>query len=577
MTPKKIDAFPPAFGPAAFLLRASSGPFCVWGGARLFFLIKGVGLLWLVALISFANIGFAAAEPPLSQRMKLWVNRIDLRGNVVISTKELSEICAPYENREITMEELNELREKLTRLHTDRGHINSGAIIPEQDAAGGVIEIVIIEGKIVATRVSGGGRLKKRYIVSRLKSALPKDRAFNIKSLENSLKMLKQDRRIENINAAISPGLKAGEARLDIEIDQARPWRMRLGFNNHGSPGIGSFQGETMFSWLNLTGWGDTLGLNYKKTAGFDHYSVNYAIPLTRWETAFEIDYSRSGSTVVSWPFNRLDIKSDAKTLAVSLRQPVHRTLSKEFALGLGLEKRSAETYLLGIPFSFTSHADGYKTEATQLSFFQEWVWRGATHALALRSDFRFGLNWLGATVYKEKDDEAMEYADSEYMTWFGQFQWFKRIKPFKSEFLLKTNIQLTNDSQLPSGAFSIGGSAMTRGYRENQMTVDNGIASSLEWRVPAFHLKWPGLAEIKSDGQIQLFVFFDWGRGWNVGGRHPVPDEIYSVGAGLIWSVNEKIKARICYGRRLAEVDAPSDYDLQDDGVHFGVTVDFF
>ncbi len=55
--------------------------------------------------------------------------------------------------------------------------------------------------------------------------------------------------------------------------------------------------------------------------------------------------------------------------------------------------------------------------------------------------------------------------------------------------------------------------------------------------------------------------------------GIDPTPDEIYSIGAGLRWDINKNINVLIYYGHGLEEVGDPAEYDLQDDGIHFGIT----
>lgn len=531
-------------------------------------------LLFFMIFINFTIINSIAAGNQLSRQATLKVSRINLQGNISFSTEELSALTAPCENREITIRELEELRKKITHYYTDRGYINSGVIIHDQDVTDGAITLTIIEGKITNTEVTGNDWLHTKYISCRLESAIKQQgKAFNINLLEKRLKLLKQDRLIENINAVISPGLKFGEANLDLEINEARPYQISLKYNNHGSPGIGSYRGEIALAHYNLTGClGDSLELNYKETKGFDDYSVNYTIPLTRFDTTFGFNYSKSASTVVSYPFNMLNIKSETKTFGAYLRHPFYKTLSREFAAGLGLKKHHNKTFLLGFPYSFTTHPDDYETHVTELSFFQEWVSRSMTQVLALRSDFKFGLDWFNATMHSGTDNLGKEYADSGYITWLGQLQWFRRLKFLNSAFLFKTDLQLTNEPQLSSGKFSIGGNSTVRGYRENQMTTDNGVVSSLEWRIPIFQLKLPVLSKTESDGQIRFCPFFDYGWGWDIGEDDLVPKEIYSLGAGLGWSISKNINTAIYYGHSLREIKASEEHDLQDDGIHFEI-----
>src|SRR5262249_56250400 len=91
------------------------------------------------------------ADPPgqLEQqlpRLRVFVKEIRVVGSTIFSPEELAQVTAPYVNREVTTEDLEALRLKLTRLYVDRGYVNSGAILPDQSVTEGVIPYHIVQG-----------------------------------------------------------------------------------------------------------------------------------------------------------------------------------------------------------------------------------------------------------------------------------------------------------------------------------------------------------------------------------------------------------------------------------------------
>ncbi len=48
------------------------------------------------------------------------------------------------------------------------------------------------------------------------------------------LRLLKDDQKIENIHAEISPGLYPGEAVLEVEVEEARPYHLSFSVDNYG-------------------------------------------------------------------------------------------------------------------------------------------------------------------------------------------------------------------------------------------------------------------------------------------------------------------------------------------------------
>jgi hemolysin activation/secretion protein len=438
--------------------------------------------------------------------------------------------------------------------------------------ANGVITVEIVEGRLTEIAVSGNDWLRTRYIESRLERGTDPGDPVNVYHLQGLLKLLKQDPLIDNINAELRPGLKLGEAALHVAVDEARPYYLEVGFNNHQSPSIGAYRGEIRAGLLNITGWGDSLDAEYGITEGLDDFSLRYAVPVTRWDTTLSGGFERSESTVVADPFGPLDIKSETDTWHVALRHPFYRTVSNEFALSLEFENRRGETSLLGEGFSFSEGVppDG-QSEIAVLRFAQEWIDRTLTQVIAARSTFSFGLDAMGATVH---DDGR---PDGEFFTWLGQFQWLRRLEFLDSQTLFRVDLRLSDDPLLPMEKFAIGGADTVRGYRENQMTTDGGIVASLEWRIPVFQLRVPLISARPTDGWIRACPFIDAGAGWNAEGDDPDPDTLASIGLGLRWDLREAVYARIYWGHALEDVPDPSDWDLQDDGFHFEIGARLF
>src|SRR5687768_2367219 len=114
----------------------------------------------LVFLAAMAGGGHAQELPPLDKDLidpslpigKLMVREIRFEGNTVISDAELGKSVTKYVGRELTTEQLEEARREATLLYVNRGYINSGAIIPDQDVRDGVLVLRIIEGKLTDFR-----------------------------------------------------------------------------------------------------------------------------------------------------------------------------------------------------------------------------------------------------------------------------------------------------------------------------------------------------------------------------------------------------------------------------------------
>src|SRR6185436_2180938 len=64
------------------------------------------------------------------------VERIEFRGNTVFPTAELAALAQPLAGRRVSVAEIEDLRQKVTRQYVDRGYVNSGALIDEAALGG---------------------------------------------------------------------------------------------------------------------------------------------------------------------------------------------------------------------------------------------------------------------------------------------------------------------------------------------------------------------------------------------------------------------------------------------------------
>ncbi|MDM8561388.1 ShlB/FhaC/HecB family hemolysin secretion/activation protein [Candidatus Parabeggiatoa sp. HSG14] len=524
---------------------------------------------------------------PLSSVANITVNQFEFEGNKEFTDKELISITQDYIGKEISAEQLQEVKNLITRRYIEKGYINSGAIIPDQKVDDNVVKIKIIEGRLLEVDVTGNESLRKAYVKERLESE--KGKALNINELQDRLQLLQQNPRFDRINAELGPGVKLGEGILKIDVKEARPYHFGFKFNNHRSPSVGAYRGEIDFSHNNLTGlfgnqkgWGDTFYLRYGMTEGLKDYSLRYDFPLNRNDTTLSFHVERSDSDVVESPFNLLDVESEADTYAVTITHPLLKKPQESFGVAVRFEKRSSKTFLLGKPFSFSPGVRDGESDLAVIRFSQDWLNRSRTHVLAARSSFNVGVNALESTINEDGTP------DSQFFSWLGQFQWVQRLdNVFKdidilknSQTVFRTDLQWADQDLLPLEKFSVGGASTVRGYRENYLTRDRGLVSSLEWRIPlpkSMNVPLPWISKNPEDGRIEFAPFVDYGRSWNADSETPGFKDIYSIGLGLRWTaIQDHVYAEVYWGKALRDIPDPEDEDLQDDGVHFEMRLQY-
>ncbi|MEK0084024.1 ShlB/FhaC/HecB family hemolysin secretion/activation protein [Benzoatithermus flavus] len=502
-------------------------------------------------------------RPGPSEGVSVLVREIRLEGNTVVSTAELEPIVRRYEGRALTIEELLRLRDELTLAYVERGYVNSGALLPDQDVSQGIVTFRIVEGRLDEIRLEGLRSLDPAFLEARIRRGAGPP--LNVRDLQEQLQLLLLDPTIERLGARLGPGARPGASVLEADIVEGRRLRVDARLANDWSPSVGAEHGEIGATFFNLLGRGDPLRLEASASEGSRQGYLAYSVPVTASDLRLYGSGEITRSDVVEHPFNQLDIQSRTWSLEFGASYPVLQRVADEVRLGLALSRRHSETSLLNEPFSFSPGAKNGKSDITALRFRQDWDHRGRDLAVAFRSTFSLGLDAFGATINKDAPD-------SRYLAWLGQFELARRLFEGDHQLVLRGSLQLASDPLLPLEQFAIGGLDTVRGYREDLLVLDNGYTASIEYRLPLFRLPIPGWSESPEDGILYLAPFADIGGGFNTDSPTPDPDHIYSIGSGLRWSPAPGFNLALYAGVALKEVPNPQDRNLQDQGIHFEV-----
>ena len=407
---------------------------------------------------------------------RFFIKKVEVLGSTVLQ-KQIAALIKPFENREVIFEDLIGLRSAITQLYIDNSYVTSGAfLLNNQALSGGVVQIQVIEGELERIESGGLHHLRQGYVRSRL--AIAATKPLNRKRLEQALQLLQLDPLFKRVNAELTAGSAPGRNILQVRLTEAPILHVGLAIDNSQTPSVGSEQGSITLSDDSLFGFGDRLSAEYGRTAGLNNYDFGYSTPLNARNGTLSLRYVNDDSKIVEAPFQDLGIKSKTRTISFGFRQPLVQSPASEFALGLALDLRRNQTFLLNdIPFSFSEGPNNGESKVTVIRFSQDWVNGGVRRVLAARSQFSIGLNALGATINRTGPD-------GRFFSWLGQFQ---LVQQLSSRYLLvaRVDAQLTPNPLLTLEQFSVGGVDTVRGYRQNQLVTDNGILGSLEVRLP--------------------------------------------------------------------------------------------
>jgi len=502
----------------------------------------------------------------------VFLRSVRIEGGTVLDDADVAAVAAPYTGRDISMEELNELRNRLSLLYFDRGYVNSGVVLPDQKIGQGEIVFTEVLGRLVTVELQGNRHLNDRFWLSRIQNNSKK---LNINELQDNLQVIEQNSLVRRIEARLMPGAERGEGVLYLDVHENRPWRVIVGADNHRSPSLGGEQLTLYLAHLSLTGRGDVAEMYANLADGLGDYGAAYTLPLNRRDTALRAYFSAGDAEIVEAPFDLIDIRTRTSTWGLELSHPFIHEPDHALKGILGVEAQHSESTLLGMPWSFSlGEIDGEADAVAAVGGF-EWTRRSVEQVFALRMTLRQGTDWLGAEV-NEFAPPGLNGPDTDFLTLRGQFQYVRRLDWLDSELHLRAALQLARDPLLPVEKMPVGGFNSVRGYRENLLVRDNGLVASAEWRLPLFSGR-----EMRSGFDWRSLtgaLFADFGQSWDQDTGLPSDrkQRIYSVGAGLIWTPLPGLSAYTYYGEALKDLNT-SGGDLQDRGWHFRVSYQLF
>lgn len=494
--------------------------------------------------------------PPEAIPGKIVVKRFEVVGSTVFSSTELNRVLKPYTSRPISFIELLQAQTAVTQLYVARSYLTSGAYLPPQTIKNGVVKLKVVEGKIAEIKIRGTKRLNPNYIRDRL--AVATKPPLNQTKLLTALQLLQLNPVIATISAELSTGVEPGTSFLQLDIVEADPFAVKLGFDNQRSPSVGSNRRILEVNHNNFFGWGDRFNVSYINTDGSDSLNnLSYTLPVNARNGTIELAYSLTNNEVIEQPFDTLDINTETNLWELTYRQPLYQTPQREFSAGLTVSRQHSETTLLGFPFPLSRGANNQgETTISAVRLFQEFSDRDETQVLALRSQFSLGVDAFDATTNRDAPD-------SNFFAWRGQAQYLRLLNR-NLTLLLRSDLQLSDRALVPIEQFSLGGGLTVRGYRQDTLLADNGLFASAELR--AALLNYP-----QSKTTLELVPFFDFGTAWNSDGTEVNPNTISSVGVGLRFVRGDSFNARLDWGIPLTKVDSIGN-SLQEEGIHFAV-----
>ncbi|HSN16757.1 MAG TPA: POTRA domain-containing protein, partial [Gammaproteobacteria bacterium] len=194
------------------------------------------------------------------------VNAFDIQGNTAIPTDELRAQIAGYLGQTLTLSQLYDVADVLTRYYRARGYGLAYVAPPAQKLSGGTVKLQVVEGRIGDINIQGNSRTRTPVLAQRARG-LQSGALYTDAAAERAV-LLMNDLPGVTARAVLSPGADYGTSDVAFNVDE-RAMSGDFSVDDYGRASIGRWRINADAAVNSLTGSADQL------SAGITHSEAN--------------------------------------------------------------------------------------------------------------------------------------------------------------------------------------------------------------------------------------------------------------------------------------------------------------
>ena len=457
----------------------------------------------------------------------------------------LQEITARYEDRDLSLKDLQELADRLTQALIAQGYFLSRAEIPGSNLAGDTLTIRISEGYLSAIRFADTGNEQLRSVFREVMA----ERPATYESYQRALLQINAipGYQIREYRQVRDPAVPDGYiAELDIRTTKAA---LTANLSNRGQRNgeeVKAYLGLSLHSVLRK---GDVLRTGFitkpQATDEFRYYSVRYDAPFRNQDTRVFVESSYSETRPITALADR-NLAGETFRAGAGIR----KTLIRELHRRLWVEARFDVVNAREEEDLSRLYNDRLRVVRALAGLTHVTPKRAVTSVVVEASQGLDAFNATGATGAGNSRPDA----NARFTKVVAEVHHHRPLS--KYIFLNAGGIAQASDSPLLfSEEFSLGGGTYGRGYDFGEILGDNGVAGFVEL---GYGRKGDGILD-----KWEAYGFIDSGAVWNeAAGLSIDGDFLSSAGLGLRLDLLKNF--RVAYEAAYPMSDAPF---TQEDG----------
>ena len=478
--------------------------------------------------------------PDRARQIRFVLRGIVVKGSSVYSQEQLGAYYRNLIGREVSLLEVYGVANAITARYRNDGYVLSQAAVPQQEILGGVVQIVVVEGRINRVIIRDQGKLASTNYLLRYAERLKASQPLKQQELERYL-LLINDFPGMRVSGVLAASDQPGTTDLIVEVTYKR-FDAYASFDNRGSRFLGPYQAEFSGAVNGVVDTGDRLLYRYIvsifQPRELQFHEARYQIPVLDQGTIFEVwgNYAR---TRPGFTLRELDIEGQSYSWNLRLKHPILRTRAMNLWIYGGFDWRNAENDVLDASFS----DDRLRVVRYGVTFEAVDQFRGVNF---VEVQVSHGIDMLGAR------GNSREFGRTDFTKVVADFQRNQQIWGPVTGFFQFTG-QYAGTQLLAPEEFGLGGRNFGRAFDPSEKTGDHGFAVSAELRYTVDTFQLPQLDVPTS---LQFYGFGDWGRVYHIeSNTRKTFEALASAGVGVRFNVGQHLSGQVegavpLYGR---------------------------
>jgi hemolysin activation/secretion protein len=488
-----------------------------------------------------------------------------LRGVKAPAPQKFTACVQPYLGHALTRGKLNALIADVISFYRKHDRPIVDVIVPQQEITNGVVQLVVLEGRVGSVTVAGNRWFSSQELRSDVR--LKKGGTISARQLQSDIDWMNANP-FHTSDAVYHPGKSIGETDIVLQTKDRFPIRVYTGYEDSGNAPTGFDRYEAGLNWGDAFHLGLGQQLNYQYTTSGDGQSLrahagSYVIPLP-WRHTLTFFGSYADTKGEIPPL--LNLKGRSYQISGRYAMPLPTLTVSALTL--------KETFSLGFDYKYNNNSlefGGAGAGSTLVDIDQfVFAYDGSV------SD-PYGQTTLNDSLYESpgnwggnNNDTAFNAshagASSGYVYDTISLQRVTRL-PENFSLILRGTLQFSDSNLTPSEQLGYGGYDTVRGYDEREVNADEGYIFTTELRTPPVSFgEIFGCPEWQD--QLQFLAFWDSGSAHN---HTPLPGEtdeigLSSVGGGVRYTINSYASVRFDYGFQLVHTGFDNDQGSRSD-----------